>query len=95
MKALILIKFASLESRDAYYQLCRLKAVTDSHMMYGRYDAVLILQGRDLAEVHDIILTQIQPVSGVIEILPCIIVEHDSDPSVGAKLEIQNRPSST
>lgn len=76
MKALILIKFASLESRDAYHQLCRLKAVTNSHMVYGRYDAVLTLQGKDLEEIHDLILSEIQPVPGVIEILPCIIVEN-------------------
>jgi DNA-binding Lrp family transcriptional regulator len=95
MKALILIKLASLESRDAYYQLRRLDAVTDSYMMYGRYDAVLILQGKDLAEVHDIILTQVQPVSGVIEILPCIIVEHDGDTSIHAKPQVQTHQTST
>jgi DNA-binding Lrp family transcriptional regulator len=78
MKALILIKFASLESRDAYHQLSRLKAVTDSYMVYGRYDAALTLQGKDLEEIHDIILSEIQPVPGVIEILPCIVVESDA-----------------
>jgi DNA-binding Lrp family transcriptional regulator len=77
MKALILVKFASLEGRDAYSHLCRLKAVSDPYLLYGRYDAVLTLYGRDLEEVHDIILKEIQPVPGVIEILPCIIVEHD------------------
>ena len=76
MKALILIKFASLESRDAYPQLCRLKAVTDSYMVYGRYDAVLTLQGKNLEEIHDIILSEIQPIPGVVEILPCIVVEN-------------------
>lgn len=77
MKALVLIKFASLESRDAHHQLCRLKAVTDSFMVYGRYDAVSTLQAKNLEEIHDIILSEIQPVPGVIEILPCIIVEND------------------
>ena len=77
MKALILVKFASLEGRDAYSHLCRLKAVSDPYLLYGRYDAVLTLHGRDLEEVHDIILKEFQPVPGVIEILPCIIVEHD------------------
>lgn len=76
MKALILIKFASLESRDAYPQLCRLRAVIDSYMVYGRYDAVLTLQGKNLEEIHDIILSEIQPVPGVVEILPCIVVEN-------------------
>ena len=86
MKALVLIRFASLEGRDAYYQLCHLKAVTDSFMMYGRYDAMLILHGKDLKEIHDIVLSEIQPISGVIEVLPCIIVEHDTESSANQKL---------
>jgi DNA-binding Lrp family transcriptional regulator len=94
MKALILIKFASLESRDAYPQLCRLKAVTDSYMVYGRYDAVLILLGKNLEEIHDIILSEIQPIPGVIEILPCIIVENDT-PAPDQKLQTQIKQSST
>ena len=85
MKALILVKFASLESRDAYHQLCHLKSVTDSYMLYGRYDAVLMLHGKDLEEIHDIILSEIQPASGVIEILPCIIVENETVSPAGQK----------
>jgi DNA-binding Lrp family transcriptional regulator len=85
MKALILIKLASLESRDAYHQLRRLKAVTDSFMMYGRYDAVLILNANHLEDIHDIILTEIQPVPGVIEILPCIIVDHHTPSLIDQK----------
>ena len=91
MKALILIKFASLESRDAYSQLCHLKSVVDSFMVYGRYDAVLILQGENLEEVHDIILSEIQPVPGVIEILPCIIVEHDQATPAHHKLQAMHK----
>lgn len=93
MKALILIKFASLESREAYYQLCRLEAVIDSFMVYGRYDAVLILQGKNLEEIQEIIFSEIQPVSGVIEILPCIIVEHDAASTADQHLH-QSRQSS-
>ena len=78
MKALVLIKFASLESRDAYHQLCRLKPVTESYMVYGRYDAVLMLQGKNIEEIHDILLSDVQPVPGVIEVLPCIIVENET-----------------
>lgn len=76
MKALVLIKFASLESRDAYHQLCRLKAVTESTQVYGRYDAVLMVQGKNIEEIHDILLSDVQPVPGVTEVLPCIVVEN-------------------
>lgn len=85
MKALILIKLASLDSRDAYHQLRCLKGVTDSFMIYGRYDAVLIIQANHLEEIHDIILSDIQPVPGVIEILPCIIVDHHTPSLIDQK----------
>jgi hypothetical protein len=85
MKALILIKFASLDSRIAYLQLRNLKGVTDSFMVYGRYDAVLLIQASHLEEIHDIILTEIQPVPGVIEILPCIIVDHHTPSLIDQK----------
>lgn len=88
MKALVLIKFASHESKDTYYQLSRLEAVMNSYMVYGRYDAALTLQGRDLEEIHDIILSEIQPVTGVMEILPCIVVENDA-PAVDHKRQPQ------
>jgi len=87
MKALVLIKFAALESRDAYCQLCRLKPVTESHMVYGRYDAALMVQGKDIEDIHDILLSDVQPVPGVIEILPCIVVENDA-PAPNQKLPL-------
>jgi DNA-binding Lrp family transcriptional regulator len=88
MKALVLIKFASTESREAYHQISHLKAVTDSYMVYGRYDAALTLQGKDLEEIHDIILSEIQPVTGVMEILPCIVVETEI-PAFNQKIQSQ------
>lgn len=91
MKALVLIKFASTESREAYHQISRLNSISDASMLYGRYDAVFTLQGRDLAQIHDIILSEIQPVAGVIEILPCILVENETP---GANLKIPSQQSS-
>jgi DNA-binding Lrp family transcriptional regulator len=78
MKALILVKFSSLETRDAYHQLKNLKRVSESYMVYGRYDAVVFIQAEDLEEIRRIILSDIHPIPGVIETLPCIIVEDDN-----------------
>ena len=88
MKALVLIKLASLESREAYHRISALKAVLNSYLLYGRYDAAFTIQGKDLEEIHDIILIQIQPVPGVIEILPCIMAENE-DPLPGQKMQSQ------
>ena len=87
MKSLVLIKFTSLETREAYRLLKGLKPVIASYMMYGRFDAVLIIQAANLEEIRHIILSEIQTISGVVETLPCIIVEDESLPAVGAALD--------
>jgi DNA-binding Lrp family transcriptional regulator len=75
MKAIVLVKFTSLESRDSYLILKQLKSVTESYMVYGRFDAVVFIQADSLEEIRRIILSEIQPIPGVIETLPSLIVE--------------------
>ena len=83
MKAIVLVKFNSLETRDAYRLLKRLKPVTEAHMAYGRYDAVAFVQAHDLEEIRHVILSEIQPIPGVIETLPCILVEDEFQTPAG------------
>jgi len=75
MKAIILVKFSSLETRDAYQHLKCLKPVTESFMAYGRFDAVAFIEADSLEEIRRIVLSEIQPIPGVIETLPCLIIE--------------------
>jgi DNA-binding Lrp family transcriptional regulator len=77
MKAIVLIKFTSKESRDAYEQIKRLTPVIESYMVYGRFDAVAILHANQLEDIRRIILTDIHQIPGVIETLPCVIVEEE------------------
>ncbi len=75
MKAIVLVKFTSLEARDSYMILKRLKSVTESYQVYGRFDAAVFIQADSLEEIRSIILSEIQPLPGVIETLPSLIVE--------------------
>ena len=78
MKAIVLVKFTSLETRDGYRHLKRLEPVIESYMVYGRFDAVAIIKANTLEEIRHIILSEIQPIPGVIETLPCLILEDES-----------------
>ena len=80
MKALVLIKFISLETRDAYLRLKSLASVIELHLLYGRYDAAAMIQATNLEEIRQIILSEIQRIPGVIETLPCIVQEDDALP---------------
>jgi DNA-binding Lrp family transcriptional regulator len=77
MKAIVLVKFSSLETRDGYRQLKRLNAVIESYMVYGRYDAVAIIQADTLEGIRHVILSGIQSIPGVIETMPCLILEDE------------------
>lgn len=78
MKAIVLVKFTSLETRDGYRHLKHLDPVIESYMVYGRYDAVAIIQGNTLEAIRHTILSEIQPIPGVIETMPCLILEDES-----------------
>jgi DNA-binding Lrp family transcriptional regulator len=78
MKALVLVKFTSLQTRDGYTRLKRLNSVIESHMVYGRFDVVAIIQANTLEDIRHILLSEIQPIPGVIETMPCLILEDES-----------------
>lgn len=78
MKAVVLLKITSLDIQETYRKLKELKPVTGSCMMFGRYDALAVLQADGIDEIRHILVSQIQPLPGVIETLPCIIVDDES-----------------
>lgn len=90
MKALILVKFTSLETRSGYRRLKSLPAAVDSFMLYGRYDVVVTVQAQTLEDIRRILLSDIQSIPGVIETMPCLIVEND-----GLDLEPWSNPLSS
>jgi len=83
MKAIVLVKFTSLETRDGYRHLKRLKPVTESYMVYGRFDAVAIIQADALEDIRHVILSEIQSIPGVIETMPCLILEDENQSELG------------
>ncbi len=78
MKALVLLKITSGEVKEACSALQKLKSVVESWALFGRYDAVAIIQAENLEEIGQIVASEIQPISGVVETVPCLIVEHAS-----------------
>ncbi len=78
MKAIVLLKVTSGEVREAYNRLKHVKTALGACMTFGRYDAIIIIHGETLEDIRQIILTDIQSIDGVIETLPCLIVEESS-----------------
>lgn len=75
MKAVVLLKIASIDVQETCRLLRELPAVSSACQVFGRYDALALVQADDLEQMRAILVKQIQPLPGVLETLPCLIVD--------------------
>ncbi len=78
MKAIVLLKITSGKVDEVYNTLKTLKAVLESCMPFGRYDAAAVIQAENLEELWQIISSQIKPIDGIVGTFPCLIEEDKS-----------------
>jgi DNA-binding Lrp family transcriptional regulator len=72
MKALVLVKFVSLEAREAYRSLQELSSVVEAYTVFGRFDAIAVIEAKHLDDIRRILLTEVQTIPGVIETMPLL-----------------------
>lgn len=77
MNAIVLLKITSGEVREAYRRLRRLERVSECCMTFGRYDAAAIINAETLEDIRNIIISDIQPIPGVMETLTSLVVEDE------------------
>ncbi len=75
MKAYVLFKLRTGEVRDVMHELKRIAAITEANMTFGPYDAVAVVEAKDLNDLGHVLTTMIQPIPGVVETLTCMAVE--------------------
>jgi DNA-binding Lrp family transcriptional regulator len=75
MKAYILIKIRTGEIPDAISQLRSANGVVTADMTFGPYDAIALVESRDLNTLGQAVAREIQPVAGVVETLTCPVIE--------------------
>jgi DNA-binding Lrp family transcriptional regulator len=75
MKAYVLIKVQSGEIPEALRQLRALKGVINADMTFGPYDAIAVIEGRDLNMIGGLVAREVQSVVGVVETLTCPVIE--------------------
>lgn len=76
MKAYVLIDIRTGEIREAVQQLRRIEGVVEAFMTFGIYDAIAVIQAKDLNEMGRIMSSEIQPIPGVMETITCLAVEN-------------------
>jgi DNA-binding Lrp family transcriptional regulator len=75
MKAYVLINIRTGEIKDVVRQMRKLGQVREVNMTFGPYDAVAIVESKDLDDLGNILAGYIQPIPGVEETLTCLAVE--------------------
>ncbi|MBM4424544.1 MAG: Lrp/AsnC family transcriptional regulator [Chloroflexi bacterium] len=75
MKAYVLIKIQSGEIVDAIRQLRKVPGVVAADMTFGPYDAVAVVEAKDLNALGLTVAAGVQPVVGVKETLTCLVID--------------------
>ena len=75
MKAYILINVRIGQIKDVIRHLRSIDQVTEATMTFGPYDAVAIVEVKDLNELGSLISNSIHPIPGVLETLTCLAAE--------------------
>ncbi|PWH18334.1 MAG: AsnC family transcriptional regulator [Anaerolineae bacterium] len=75
MKAYVLVNIRTGEIKDVVRQMRRVPQVREVNMTFGPYDAVAVLEAKDLDDLGSILASFIQPIPGVEETLTCLAVD--------------------
>lgn len=77
IKAIVLIKMVTGEVKAAMRDLSRVRSVTEAHITFGPYDALAILEVKDLKEVGQVVYWDIQTIPGVLSTTTCLMTEFE------------------
>ena len=75
MKAYILIVVHTGEVQKVVHQLQQVEGVVETSMTFGPYDAIAVVEAKDIQGIGDILASKIQPIPGVLETLTCLAVD--------------------
>lgn len=75
MKAYILIKIRTGDLKQVVKELRKLEYVKSADMTFGPYDAVAVVEHKDINGIGSLLASSIQPIPGVEQTLTCLAVE--------------------
>jgi DNA-binding Lrp family transcriptional regulator len=75
MKAYVLVTARAGEVREVVKALRGIQGVTEAHATFGPYDAVAVVETKDVAQLGDITAGNIQPIPGIERTLTCLALD--------------------
>ncbi len=79
VKAYVLIKAASGKEEDVIKALNQMSVTDEAHGVFGGYDIVAEIRGRDMETLIEIVTGKIRKIDGIIDTETLLIVDFDLD----------------
>lgn len=73
--AYVLVNAAPGRAGDARKHIAGLPGVTSAHAVTGAYDIIAFIEGSDINELGNTVVSQIQSSDGVAQTMTCVVVE--------------------
>jgi len=75
VSAYVLIRVEADKTKSVFETLAKLNEVKTAHTVTGPFDIILLVEGKTLQELGDMILTKIRGVEGISRTMTCVTVE--------------------
>jgi len=73
--AYVLVNAAPGKAGDARKQMAEIPGVKSAHAVTGAYDIIAFIEGGDISELGDKVVSQIQRIDGVAQTMTSVVVE--------------------
>ncbi len=75
VRAYVLIEMAAGHSTNLVNLLRGRSDVTDADRVTGPYDVIAVLEAEDLAQINEVVTTEIHHLEGVVRTITCVSLE--------------------
>ncbi|GBE58118.1 asnC family protein [bacterium BMS3Abin01] len=73
--AYVLVNAAPGRAGEARKQMAGIPGVKSAHAVTGAYDIIVFIEGGDVSELGEKVVSQIQSIDGVAQTMTCVVVE--------------------
>ena len=73
--AYVLVNAAPGRAGEARKQMTEIPGVKSAHAVTGAYDIIVFIEGEDVSELGEKVVSQIQSIEGVAQTMTCVVVE--------------------
>ncbi len=73
--AYVLVNASPGRAGEARKQIAAVPGVSSAHAVTGAYDVIAYIEGADVSELGEKVVSQIQSVDGVAQTMTCVVVE--------------------